>query len=315
MSLQLLAAILRPVKLKWSRWNAEIRFTGLLTVFIYALLLSYSLLFRHRRTPNVVVKYAPNPVQSLSSENEASLYKIFKRADTTADNRLSLKELSWIIHRQVMKHIQESLRNNFKNFFLMDTSNKNGQVDWSEYSDNKFKGLDSSDRSVKEMISEARAAWSEAARSNPESLNIDEFLGFTHPESSHSVLAQSSEEALRKYDEDGDSKISLSEFCNPFVVEEAANRDSKEERRKLFSNILDTNGDGFADKREILLYLDPKSSHWSEKEASNLLRLLDTNQDGFVDWRELQNQSGLVLKSQIIHPEISLHDSSLNFSL
>ena len=31
---------------------------------------------------------------------------------------------------------------------------------------------------------------SEAARSNPDALNIDEFLAFTHPESSHSILAQ-----------------------------------------------------------------------------------------------------------------------------
>ena len=32
------------------------------------------------------------------------------------------------------------------------------------------------DRIVKEKLAAAKAAWSEAARSNPDSLNIDEFL-------------------------------------------------------------------------------------------------------------------------------------------
>lgn len=33
-----------------------------------------------------------------------------------------------------------------------------------------------------------RAAWSEAANSDPEALNIDEFMTFRHPEHSHVSL-------------------------------------------------------------------------------------------------------------------------------
>ena len=43
-----------------------------------------------------------------------------------------------------------------------------------------------------------RAAWSEAAHTNPDSVNIDEFLGLEHPESSHSFLTQRVEELMGK---------------------------------------------------------------------------------------------------------------------
>ena len=46
-------------------------------------------------------------------------------------------------------------------------------------------GEQPTDRIVKEKLAAAKAAWSEAARSNPDSLNIDEFLvGFL----SHFIL-------------------------------------------------------------------------------------------------------------------------------
>lgn len=42
--------------------------------------------------------------------------------------------------------------------------------------------------SVKEKILLDKAAWSEAANSDPDALNIDEFLTFRHPEHSHVSL-------------------------------------------------------------------------------------------------------------------------------
>lgn len=41
---------------------------------------------------------------------------------------------------------------------------------------------------VQEKILLDRAAWSEAANSDPEALNIDEFMTFRHPEHSHVSL-------------------------------------------------------------------------------------------------------------------------------
>ena len=48
------------------------------------------------------------------------------------------------------------------------------------------------DTLLQEKVAAAKAAWGEAARSNPEKLNIDEFLTFTHPEFSHPLIIQGS---------------------------------------------------------------------------------------------------------------------------
>ena len=53
-------------------------------------------------------------------------------------------------------------------------------------------------RDVRESVASIKAAWSEAAKTNPDAVNIDEFLGLEHPESSHSLLTQRVEEMLDK---------------------------------------------------------------------------------------------------------------------
>ena len=152
---------------------------------------------RHHRSPTAEPIIQPN-VEEISDEDLEPLRQLFKKADTTADGLLSVKELSWAIQRSVTKHVQSAMRNNFKQFFRLDKINHNGQVEWEEwlaqfYHDHnlqKGQDLSNTERSVKEKLAAAKAAWSEAARSNPDALNIDEFLAFTHPESSHSILAQ-----------------------------------------------------------------------------------------------------------------------------
>ena len=156
---------------------------------------------RHHRSPDpseVQHPVHPNVEEEISDEDLEPLKQLFKKADTTADGLLSVKELSWAIQRSVTKHVKSAMRNNFKQFFRLDKINHNGQVEWEEWlaqfhhDHNLQKGQDMSnvERSVKEKLAAAKAAWSEAARSNPDALNIDEFLAFTHPESSHSILAQ-----------------------------------------------------------------------------------------------------------------------------
>lgn len=44
-----------------------------------------------------------------------------------------------------------------------------------------------------------RARWAEAARNDPDRLGLDEFLAFTHPESSHRALLQMVEDLFEKF--------------------------------------------------------------------------------------------------------------------
>ena len=89
-------------------------------------------------------------------------------------------------------------------------------------------------KKMKQKVAAAKAAWSEAARSNPDALNIDEFLAFTHPESSHSWLAQNAEELFARHDSDGDGRITEQEYLSdPFLErDENENEDKKEEFRE-----------------------------------------------------------------------------------
>lgn len=55
---------------------------------------------------------------------------------------------------------------------------------------------------MKETIQRDRARWAEAARTDPDRLALDEFLAFTHPESSHRALLQMVEDLFDKFGND-----------------------------------------------------------------------------------------------------------------
>lgn len=50
------------------------------------------------------------------------------------------------------------------------------------------------------------------------------------------------------------------------------------ERRRTFSEAIDANKDGHADKREILTFLDPKHPFRSAEEAQRLINISDEDQ-------------------------------------
>ena len=162
----------------------------------------------------------------LTEEERRILNKSFKSADFDNNKLLTESEVAMAINRETKQHImvrhdnialshiyslynylllQKAMRNNFKVFFSLDKIHKNGQIDWDEYyqyftrtrmglEDGDIRRLEADPRSVsrevREALAEVKAAWSEAARTNPDAVNIDEFLGLEHPESSHSLLTQ-----------------------------------------------------------------------------------------------------------------------------
>ncbi len=75
-----------------------------------------------------------------------------------------------------------------KQFFALDKPNVNGQVEWDEWLRNfeqRYSDEEKATRLYKERLAAAKAAWGEAARSDPDKLNIDEFLTFSHPGNRH----------------------------------------------------------------------------------------------------------------------------------
>ena len=158
----------------------------------------------------------------LTEDERRILSKMFKSADFDNNKLLTESEVAMAINRETKQHImvnflkiattyfliicfQKAMRSNFKVFFSLDKIHKNGQIDWDEYyqyftrtrmglEDGDIQRLETDPRSVsrevREALAEVKAAWSEAAKTNPDAVNIDEFLGLEHPESSHSLLTQ-----------------------------------------------------------------------------------------------------------------------------
>ena len=291
---------------------------------LYGLVLSVSLLILWMVVPKTrshTISVAPpikNSVQrreviaKLDHTELLYLKTLFKKADTTSDGKLAVNELTWAIQKTVAKHIQDAMRSNPRTFFKLDKINHNGQVEWTEWLkhfqiEHNIVGVDVKllPRGLKEKLAAAKAAWSEAARSNPDALNIDEFLSFAHPESSHSALAQVVEEKLARHDLNDDGKISLDEYLDDPVIE--FTDEEMAQRQRKFKD-MDSNGDGQAERRELLVFNDPKHSSQSKEEAIRLMNIADTNpRDGLLDVEELESEARLFLDSLWVSPEKTFH--------
>jgi len=256
----------------------------------------------------------------VSDEEKDILTKSFRTADFDGDKQLSQSEITMAISRETKQHIVKAMRNNFRLFFSLDKIIKNGQVDWEEYFGHYLRdllGLDddtitdirktpeTASRDIKESLARLKAAWSEAARTNPDAVNIDEFLGLEHPESSHSFLTQRVEELMGKFDADDDGKLSRSEYLLDPYKDLSPNE--MQIRNKEFTDVLDKNKDGVADKKEIVQFLDPKNPHWANDEAISLIHQADRDNNKMVSLEEMIAKPDLFLVSKLVSADLSFH--------
>ncbi|KOX73368.1 45 kDa calcium-binding protein [Melipona quadrifasciata] len=266
-----------------------------------------------------------------NQENPRTLLEnIFQRADTNEDRLLDIQELAKWIHTKITEHISRAMKENVGLFTAIDNNPRNGEVSWEEYhmhflrshgfpesyvSSHDKKHSDMS-RTLKESIMRDRARWAEAARNDPERLELDEFLAFTHPESSHRALLQMVEDLFEKFDRDGDEQLTEDEFSD--LPSEGMGLDLKEDkreavggsddRRKEFRHLIDKNKDGKADRTELLMYIDPRNPRHAIQEAQHLISVSDTNLDGKLNLSEILSKMDLFLGSKMVDTERSFHD-------
>lgn len=267
------------------------------------------------------------------------------RADKDKNGRLDSIELSHWIRRKIVEHISTAVSNNYGLFKLIDNSPRNGVITWKEYhtyflkkrgfsdkyvgnhDERRHKGLQRSIKGrqltrktrtnsnfahISEQIMRDKASWTEAARSNPDSLTVDEFLAFTHPESSAANQLALVDELYDKFDRDGDELLTENEFA---ILQTDGNgdetlivRQDENERRAEFRKVIDLNGDGKADRRELLHYVAPQSPRHSEHEAEALLALADNNHDNTLTLDEILAHPDLFLRSKMVDTARSFHD-------
>ncbi|XP_033364850.1 45 kDa calcium-binding protein [Bombus vosnesenskii] len=266
-----------------------------------------------------------------NQENPRTLLEnIFQRADTDQDQLLDIQELARWIHTKITEHISRAMKENVGLFTAIDNNPRNGEISWEEYhahflrshgfpesyvSSHDKKHSDMS-RTLKESIMRDRARWAEAARNDPERLALDEFLAFTHPESSHRALLQMVEDLFEKFDRDGDEQLTEDEFSD--LPSEGMGLDLKEDkreavggsddRRKEFRHLIDKNKNGKADRTELLMYIDPRNPRHAIQEAQHLISVSDTNLDEKLNLSEILSKMDLFLGSKMVDTERSFHD-------
>lgn len=91
-------------------------------------------------------------------------------------------------------------------------------------------------------------------------------------------------------------------------------RQDENQRRAEFRKNIDLNGDGKADRRELLHYIAPQSPRHSEHEAEALLALADSDQDNMLSLDEILNHPDLFLKSKMVDTGRSFHDEFWSWS-
>ncbi|XP_017784780.1 PREDICTED: 45 kDa calcium-binding protein isoform X1 [Nicrophorus vespilloides] len=267
-----------------------------------------------------------NNKENINKDQTEILEDVFKKADKNKNGKLDTRELSEWIRMKIIEHITSAVSNNYGLFSLIDRNPKNGVVSWKEYhsyflkkrgfskkyvknhDEKRHKGLE---RSLKEQIMRDKASWMEAARTNPDTLTVDEFLTFTHPESSATNQLALVDDLYDKFDRDGDELLTEDEFAilqTEGEEETVIVRQDEKERRSEFRKSIDLNGDGKADRRELLHYVAPQSPRHSEHEAEALLALADNDQDNMISLDEILAHPNLFLKSKMVDTARSFHD-------
>lgn len=251
----------------------------------------------------------------------------FNKADTNGDKRLNVQELAKYINFKIRDHIDTAIRSNPTTFVEIDLKPRDGLISWDEYqtfslrerglddSYKKKKAFDTLDRKVKESIARDKALWMEAARTDPMSLTLDEFLAFRHPESSTANLLNLVSEILMQFDSDGDDKLTMAEFSDvlPNGVADISSKkiilsQSERERKAEFKKIIDKNKDGKADRGELLAYVDPRHPRYAIQEASTLFSLADKNTDRLLTLPEIIAKSSIFISSKMVNTAESFHD-------
>uniref|UniRef100_A0A182J788 EF-hand domain-containing protein n=1 Tax=Anopheles atroparvus TaxID=41427 RepID=A0A182J788_ANOAO len=270
----------------------------------------------------------PSPLvfRKLEQSVVNELTAAFTKADTNGDKQLAVQELAKYINFKIREHIDNAIRNNPIMFVEIDHKPRDGLVSWEEYesywlrdkgiqgdSHMKKVAFEKLDRKVKESIARDKALWMEAARTDPLSLTLDEFLSFRHPESSTVNLLNLVDDILRQFDVDGDDHLTVEEFSDVQTTDLGEGKkfilsQNVRERKEEFTKVIDKNKDGRADRGELLSYVDPRHPRYAIQEATTLFSLADTNNDKKLTLNELFAKSAIFISSKMIHTAESFHD-------
>ncbi|XP_041129327.1 45 kDa calcium-binding protein-like [Polyodon spathula] len=263
-------------------------------------------------------------------KNRKKLKDIFSKVDINKDKSVSAKEMQRWIMEKTEEHFQEAVKENKLNFRAVDPDG-DGHVAWDEYRI-KFlasKGFNEKevvekiknneelkiDEETQEVLENLKDRWFQA--DNPPAdqlLNEEEFLSFLHPEHSRGMLKFMVKEIVRDLDQDGDKKLTLSEFISLPVgtVENQQAQDIDDdwvrERRKEFQEVIDANHDGIVTEEELEEYMDPMNEYNALNEAKQMIAVADENQNHSLELVEILKYSEYFTGSKLMDYARNVHE-------
>ncbi|RVE71045.1 hypothetical protein OJAV_G00070010 [Oryzias javanicus] len=262
--------------------------------------------------------------------NRKKLIEIFTKVDANKDRSVSAKEMQHWIMEKTKEHFQEAQTENKNSFRAVDPDG-DGRVTWDEYRV-KFlasKGFNEKemaekikknedlklDEETQEVLESLKDRWFQADN-NPtdQLLNEEEFLSFLHPEHSRGMLQYMVKEIVRDLDQDGDKKLTVSEFISlPFgTVENQHAQDVDDdwvkERKKEFEDVIDANHDGIVTMAELEEYMDPMNEHNALNEAKQMIAVADENQNSHLELEEILRYSEYFTGSKLMDYARNVHE-------
>ncbi|XP_032493414.1 45 kDa calcium-binding protein isoform X1 [Phocoena sinus] len=250
--------------------------------------------------------------------------------DLNTDRRISAKEMQRWIMEKTAEHFQEAIAESKAHFRAVDPDG-DGHVSWDEYKV-KFlasKGHDERevadkiqnkwdlnvDEETQEVLENLKDRWYQADNPPPDLLLTEsEFLSFLHPEHSRGMLQFMVKEIIRDLDQDGDKKLSLSEFISLPVgtVENQQGQDVDDgwvrDRKREFEELIDANRDGIVTAAELEDYMDPMNEFSALNEAKQMIAVADENQNHCLEPEEVLKYSEFFTGSKLVDYARSVHE-------
>uniref|UniRef100_A0A8D2PRG8 45 kDa calcium-binding protein n=1 Tax=Zosterops lateralis melanops TaxID=1220523 RepID=A0A8D2PRG8_ZOSLA len=249
--------------------------------------------------------------------NRRKLMVIFEKVDTNKDKQISAKEMQRWILEKTDEHFQEAVQENKIHFRAVDPDGdgknhifylqKNHFLNqfWEEII--KFR--------LGEVLDNLKDRWYQADNPPPDLLlSEQEFLSFLHPEHSRGMLHFMVQEIIRDLDQDGDKKLTVSEFISLPVgtVENQQGQDIDDDwvrdRRREFQDVIDANRDGIVTMEELEEYMDPMNEHNALNEARQMIAVADENQNHHLELEEILKYSEYFTGSKLMDYARNVHE-------
>lgn len=263
-------------------------------------------------------------------KSRRKLMVIFSKVDLNTDRRISAKEMQKWIMQKTAEHFQEAVAESRVHFRAVDPDG-DGHVSWDEY---KVKFLATKghnerevaekiknkwdlniDEETQEVLENLKDRWYQADNPPPDLLLTEsEFLSFLHPEHSRGMLQFMVKEIIRDLDQDGDKKLSLSEFISLPVgtVENQQGQDVDDswvrDRKREFEELIDANHDGIVTMAELEDYMDPMNEFSALNEAKQMIAIADENQNHYLEPEEVLKYSEFFTGSKLVDYARSVHE-------